>query len=316
MSEREEEVRTFRIDYWCDECTFGEMVFTGQAITTDVTRYHHKCDKCGAVNGFLHRYPRTAYRPIVRDEMTDRPILFKPEMIREILDNRKHQTRRILTRRNTYYDGDKWPKKDFAYIEGGHDEYQWDKAFVDGGPSPAGNPGPYLKLPVDHCDSDGTVIDHTTHRIYPRVQVGDFFWCKEAWAHDAPDDETFKACHQDAYSDDYSYGPYYKATAEQFDIDSLHWKPARYMPKYVTRLWLKVNQIRIERVQQISEADAIAEGCMPHGPGLCTEDPDKYWKCWSAKTAFRNLWNSIHKDKHPWENNDWVTVYDFERVKR
>jgi hypothetical protein len=65
MSEREEEVRVFRVECWCDKCKWGEMTFTGQALTTDVTRYHHKCDKCGCVDGFLHRYPRIVYKPII-----------------------------------------------------------------------------------------------------------------------------------------------------------------------------------------------------------------------------------------------------------
>jgi hypothetical protein len=153
------------------------------------------------------------------------------------------------------------------------------------------------------------------------VQVGDRFWCKEAWAHDAPDDETFKACHQDAYSDDYSYGPYYKATAEQFDVDSLHWKPARYMPKYACRLLLRVTRIRIQRLQEISEADCYAEGCQDmdrgcmgahHVNGEIVEEYEP------IESVFQHLWNSIHKDKpgRSWDDDPWVIAYSLERVER
>jgi hypothetical protein len=273
--------------------------------------------------------------------MTDRPILFKDAMVRAILSGNKTQTRRILTRRNTYYDGGSWPKKDFAWYPGGHDEYQWDKAFVDGGPSPIGNPGPYLQLPVDHF-APGGIYDHSTHRIYPRVKVGDRFWVKETWSHDAPDKETFMASIQDAYRDDYSYGPYYKSTASQFDIDSLRWRTPLHMPKLLARLFLKVTRIRIERVQEISEADAIAEGVrLPDdddwpddkdysicpkcggtglyngiGPSLGVIPDCDCTECNTHKKRFKHLWNSIHKDKHPWEANEWCLIYDFERVER
>jgi hypothetical protein len=241
-------------------------------------------------------------------------------MVRAILSGNKTQTRRILTRRNTYYDGGSWPKKDFAWYPGGHDEYQWDKAFVDGGPSPIGNPGPYLQLPVDHFAPGGI----------------------ETWSHDAPDKETFMASIQDAYRDDYSYGPYYKSTASQFDIDSLRWRTPLHMPKLLARLFLKVTRIRIERVQEISEADAIAEGVrLPDdddwpddkdysicpkcggtglyngiGPSLGVIPDCDCTECNTHKKRFKHLWNSIHKDKHPWEANEWCLIYDFERVER
>jgi hypothetical protein len=168
-------------------------------------------------------------------------------------------------------------------------------------------------------------MDRTTHRIYPRVGVGDFFYVREPWAKGDffVEPETHAIC----YRADKEIRPllglpfgWKLCPPVDFKHDekrlAVKWKSSIHMPKWAARLWLKVARIRIQRVQQISEADAIAEGCKWHAPGLCTENPDDYIGCWSAKTAFQELWNSIHKDKHPWEANEWCLAYSFERVDR
>ncbi|MCK5605675.1 hypothetical protein KAR91_27520 [Candidatus Pacearchaeota archaeon] len=97
--------------------------------------------------------------------MKDHPMLFKGDMVKAILDLRKTQTRRIITPRNSFLDGRPWEKR---YKESKPD---WDNAWVDSGPSPAGNVGPYLHLPFPELG--------TTHRIYPRYAVGDTIWVRE-----------------------------------------------------------------------------------------------------------------------------------------
>lgn len=252
--------------------------------------------------------------------MTERPILFTPENVRKLLAGEKWQTRRIMTRRNTYYDGDKWPPKGFEYYPGGHEEYQWDKAFVDPGPSPVGNVGPYLQLPVDHCDSDGVVLDHSTHRIYPRVQVGDLFWCKEAWAVD--DCGSRVSMKQEAWPGGFPIDRLQYPATDKPLIGDYWWnkRSPLFMPKWAARLWLKVTRIRIERLQEISEADAIAEGIQENENGsfdAWMPHERAYTDCCeTAVKAFEYLWNSIHKDKHPWEDNSWVIAYDIERTER
>ena len=99
------------------------------------------------------------------------------------------------------------------------------------------------------------------------------------------------------------------------------------MPKEAARIFLKVTNVRVERLQDISEEDAIAEGIYDEPGsvsgrtwyrkfikesdarinGLFTE---------SAKECFQTLWQSINAKKHPWDSNPWVWVYEFERIEK
>lgn len=93
------------------------------------------------------------------------------------------------------------------------------------------------------------------------------------------------------------------------------WCSSIHMPRWASRIMLEITNVRVERVQDISEADAIAEGVremteynMPHNPyapGIC-DDP---------RNAFCLLWNSINaKRGYGWDSNPWVWVIDFKRI--
>jgi len=83
------------------------------------------------------------------------------------------------------------------------------------------------------------------------------------------------------------------------------------MPKWAARIWLEVTGVRIERVQDISEEDAKAEGVpFPHDP---TGDR---WTDGKYRTAFEYLWNEIHGwNPNAWDSNPWVFVISFKKVK-
>jgi hypothetical protein len=215
--------------------------------------------------------------------------LFKAAMILAILERRKTQTRRAVTVHNSLIDGhghgirEHWPK------------LQWDRAWVDGGPSPAGNPGQYWKVPCSCMGDDPR--DQVVHRVYPRVQPGDLIWARETW----------RAAHADM---DRGIGIRYRADDKKHWVKfpgfvewvrehlAAKWRSALHMPRWATRLELPVLQVRAERVSDIDWEDAVAEG-VP-----LSED---------ALEDFRDLWDSINGSKPglSWSGSPPVWIYEW-----
>jgi hypothetical protein len=85
-----------------------------------------------------------------------------------------------------------------------------------------------------------------------------------------------------------------------------HWKPSIHMPRKASRLALEITELRIERLNDISESDAIAEGATP---SIVGDDLD-YLK---YRAGFQTLWNSINaKRGYEWESNPFVWVVSFQ----
>ena len=106
-------------------------------------------------------------------------------------------------------------------------------------------------------------------------------------------------------------GYYYYEDWQKDDIaDVTKWKPSIHMPKEAARIWLKVTDVRVERLQEITEVQAQAEGC---NSGLLTG------AC-TARGQFEDLWNSTIKksdlDRYGWDANPWVWVIEFERCEK
>jgi hypothetical protein len=93
------------------------------------------------------------------------------------------------------------------------------------------------------------------------------------------------------------------------------WTSPLFLPRKAARLFLEVKAVRIERLQEITEEDANAEGVFPGkctGCGACSGSD-----CYDPIRHFENLWETINaKRGYPWESNPWVWVYEFMRVKR
>lgn len=208
--------------------------------------------------------------------MTVRPIIFSAPMVLALLEGRKSQTRRVLGPGNTLFNGRPWTALHKAQT------WAWKRAFVDDGPSPAGNPGPYLHVPwADGPDRE--TFEGTVHRVYPRMQPRDVLWVREAAAQ-------------------WGNTTVYKANATPTWIK---WRPSIHMPREWSRLTLVVTDVRVQRLQDISEDDALAEGVTP--------DPNAVRK-WGypqkAKFAFADLWDHLH-GPGAWELNPWVMAYAF-----
>ena len=94
------------------------------------------------------------------------------------------------------------------------------------------------------------------------------------------------------------------------DYDHVSWKPSIHMPKEAARIWLKVKDVRVERLQEISGGDLIKEGIDLFQSNYVRVAFDE----------FKNLWNSTIKksdlDRYGWDANPWVWVIEFERCEK
>ena len=102
---------------------------------------------------------------------------------------------------------------------------------------------------------------------------------------------------------------HYRADGESCPIDGTtikRWKPSIFMPRWASRITLEITSVRVERLKDISEADAEAEGVCPNGNQFYPKDQYKW--------AFRDLWDSINSARgYGWDVNPWVWVIEFRR---
>lgn len=275
-------------------------------------------------SGSMAAFAAAAEQP--DDDRPEQPIvgmMFTAESVTAIDANRKSQTRRLLTHGNTYVDGSHWPRGVFAQLE-------FDKAWVDGGPSPAGNAGPYLHVPRYDPTGGGRYPEGgTVHRVYPAYRPGDRWYVKETWGCPVADHPRVKK----------ALGPrvprpgdriVYKqnpADAYQWDTSnpsvsaSFGWRSPLMMPRWAARYFLEVTAVRIERLQDMPWRDAILEGVEPvickhegAGPMGCTD-------CMGTgilenpRDDYEATWGQLHRDPGTtWADNPWVIVYNFKRV--
>ena len=103
-----------------------------------------------------------------------------------------------------------------------------------------------------------------------------------------------------------------------------HKRPSIFMPKWATRLWLEITDIRVERLHDISEKDAEAEGVETNTPDVRDGEWFHYGRglddfpAFSAKESFESLWDLINAERnggaYAWDKNPWVWVITFKRV--
>lgn len=232
--------------------------------------------------------------------MKERPILFSAPMVRAVLDGRKTVTRRPVKGLKT------------------------DNPVTTAADA----------TPMTCCwDYGGPVIR------CPYGQPGDRLWVRETWYCDhsevmrgpylKPDDLDIGEARADGtlvYSAD-GLTPY--------EADQPVWKPSIHMPRWACRILLEITDVRVERLQDISEAQAQAEGIIP--VPKTTEDSHQFWRNYhlsgdgtfcvrTPKESFKSLWchvagGSFPKGEaaykaspHSWDANPWVWVVEFKRV--
>lgn len=130
-------------------------------------------------------------------------------------------------------------------------------------------------------------------------QPGDILYVRETWGHPI----SLNSNKQYVFRAD-------KIAESGFKNDSHIWHPSIHMPKEAARIWLKVTDVRVERLQKITEVQAQVEGC---NSGLLTG------AC-TARGQFEDLWNTTIKksdiDRYGWDANPWVWVIEFERCEK
>lgn len=212
--------------------------------------------------------------------MKQRGILFSDEMVRAIIDGQKTQTRRVVKPQ---------PSADTV-------GYSWcistdrkrNATFIP-------------------RRTNGDYRNHHQHETGPPVrcpygQPGDLLYVRECWS--VPGAVIG--------SDD----PIYKGMTVLYRATDKHhsWRPSIHMPKWAARIWLKVTEVRVERVRLVLERDAEAEGvsaCYGDKCGYPAGEVAKAYRC-----SFERFWNSINaKRGYSWESNPWVWVVSFERCE-
>ena len=226
--------------------------------------------------------------------MAIKPILFNAEMVRAILDGRKSCTRRLVKpqpdEKHTYPLGfvtDSTEKKEVGCFGFGIGEY--------------GGSIQYAK---------------------PQYHTDDVLYIRETWT-----EECGKYYYRADYDSDYLdpcetlSGGYPASCRNHPGCDGcmatstrIHWHPSIHMPKEAARIWLRVTDVRVERLQEITAESALTEGADKyiHANGTLNED--------QTITSFIGIWNSTIKesdlDRYGWDANPYVWVIAFERCAK
>lgn len=223
--------------------------------------------------------------------MKERPVIFNGEMVRAILDGRKTQTRRVI-----------------ANV--GHDNC--------------------LPLQKRTKTKDGIythVMDAPIYGICPFGKIGDRIWVRETWSDvnldGAPavayraDDEVYDLMEDKSLLDEDGAFNYQDSRVCKYQFAAWHsdlisgiegkWRPSIHMPRWASRITLEITAVRVERLNDISEEDARAEGLAP-SQHIITPPEALY------RVGFLKLWQSIY-GAESWRANPWVWVIEFNPVE-
>lgn len=208
--------------------------------------------------------------------MRERPILFSAPMVRAILAGKKTQTRRIVKPRDiAWHRG--CGEKDFETIGGFREKLAYLTKF----------PGVSVGILKDRYGIPG-----------------DRLWVRECWG---------------LFDSQPSDGPdrahvFYRATdGDRRDLRYQLWRPSIHMPRWASRITLEVVAVRVERLQEISRVDAIAEGAPESHPSIDRVSMDFGFPDFS-RSWFAQLWQEINGPES-WSANPWVWVVEFKRLE-
>jgi hypothetical protein len=224
--------------------------------------------------------------------MTDRPALFQGPMVRALLDGRKTMTRRLAWREIAVG----------ASTEDATGEYP-------GSLAPNRLP---LSVPT----------------VWQKVEPGDRLWVRENWYGEFWNPEDIDGLPREHWDTprvertaDLCSKPWYQADEQARDqrfafVPEGQWAPSIHMPRWASRLTLVVTEAKLERLREISEADAIAEGIdrnpVQHGTWIAYPERSSGAGWADPRMSFGSLWRTLHTEPgNRWEDNPMVVAVTF-----
>jgi len=204
-------------------------------------------------------------------------ILFKPNMIKAIVEGRKTQTWRVIK-----------PQPPARFVNRVPDMRRGVLVFAD------------------------SATD--TWEAHPRYDIGEIVYIKEAWSI-----SYFTAIYEEEHQVQVSYKD---GKEVYFTVDYETWEKyatqkycslqsPMFLPECFARYFIQITDVRAERLQEITEEDAGAEGCTMM-PGLTVGGA---MGLASARYVYMRLWNTINKSPYDWQSNPWCWVYSFKAVE-
>lgn len=218
--------------------------------------------------------------------MKERPILFSGPMVRALLDGSKTQTRRVMK-----------PQLIYGTVAGLFNSW-------------------YLPL----SEGGGTLYPNGKEKILgtcPYGQPGDRLWVREAWRAELTWDTTKPSGIPNEAALWYEADDQQRNNGRGTKFKG-KLRPSIYMPRWASRITMEITRVRVERLQDISEVDAMAEGvtALPCA-NMWTAGGMYDGPLHDAKPcgAYRRLWNSIN-GADSWEANPWVWAIEFKRFQK
>lgn len=231
-------------------------------------------------------------------EVKERPIPFNAQMVRAILDGRKTMTRRVVNKLNGHSHISRFSESDTL----GYDFCFRDKE---------------MRL---HDITKGRALD-----LCPYGKTGNKLWVRETFAHsNMPDGPLDKDC-SIFYRADYFDDPHGLDGEKSPEGKYRNWKPSMFLPRWASRIDLEITNVKIERLQNISEEDAKKEGA---DALICDNlDQQSFIFCKNLgmpitdkgtphRNGFALLWDNINAKKgNGWDANPWVWAIKFRLIE-
>lgn len=209
--------------------------------------------------------------------ITERPMLYSAPMVRGLLNDTKTQTRRVVK---------------LQVIQ--------DERFIGG-----------FKL-IGLGGVETAIGGPLASFLSPYGSPGDRLWVRENFCPIYPQDPTYNG----GRPIEYDYAATYQNGYRLGDTMGLkkRWKPSIHMPRAASRITLEITGVRVERLQDISEADAIAEGIEPLQEGFGLPD-GRHFHATDPRQSYFSLWEAINGPGSV-EANPWVWIVEFKRLEQ